>query len=164
PADGPRAAAAAGAGPDAQSVDRPAAGAGLGARAAAGARAGLAGGRHRRRPGRGRAVRPGRAGPAGAGAGRNAVRRAGGGQSAAAGARAAKVRPAAIAVIKYIGSKRALLGHLTGSVRRLLPEGGRVVDLFSGSARVGHALKGEGYEVHANDINAYAHALATAYV
>ena len=67
-------------------------------------------------------------------------------------------------MIKYIGSKRALLGHLTGSVRRLLPEGGRVVDLFSGSARVGHALKGEGYEVHANDINAYAHALATAYV
>ena len=67
-------------------------------------------------------------------------------------------------MIKYIGSKRALLGHLTGSVRRLLPEGGRVADLFSGSARVGHALKGEGYEVHANDINAYAHTLATTYV
>lgn len=67
-------------------------------------------------------------------------------------------------MIKYIGSKRALLGHLTGTVRSLLPEGGRVCDLFSGSARVGHALKGEGYAVHANDCNAYAHVLATTYV
>ena len=31
-------------------------------------------------------------------------------------------------------------------------------------ARVGHALKAAGFHVHANDHNAYAHALATAYV
>ena len=67
-------------------------------------------------------------------------------------------------MIKYIGSKRALLGHVTGAVRAALPDGGTVCDLFSGSARVGHALKGQGFRVWSNDHNAYAHALATAYV
>lgn len=67
-------------------------------------------------------------------------------------------------MIKYLGSKRALLGHLTGAVRGLLPDGGVVADLFSGTARVGHALKGEGFRVHANDQTAYAHRLAVAYV
>src|SRR5258706_8500445 len=39
-----------------------------------------------------------------------------------------------------------------------------VLDLFSGTARVGHALKARGYRVHANDHNAYAATLATCYV
>lgn len=67
-------------------------------------------------------------------------------------------------MIKYIGSKRALLGHVTAAVAGLLPTGGRVCDLFSGTARVGHALKKQGFQVWSNDHNAYAHALATAYV
>ena len=67
-------------------------------------------------------------------------------------------------MIKYLGSKRALLDRITAEVRARLPHGGRVCDLFSGSARVGHALKREGFQVHANDHNAYAHVLATAYV
>jgi adenine-specific DNA-methyltransferase len=67
-------------------------------------------------------------------------------------------------MIKYIGSKRALLGHVTGAVRAALPDGGTVCDLFSGSSRVGHALKGQGFRVWSNDHNAYAHTLATAYV
>jgi adenine-specific DNA-methyltransferase len=67
-------------------------------------------------------------------------------------------------MIKYIGSKRALLGHVTATVGAALPEGGTVCDLFSGSARVGHALKGRGFRVWSNDHNAYAHVLATAYV
>ena len=67
-------------------------------------------------------------------------------------------------MIKYIGSKRALLDPITAAVRDVLPEGGHVCDLFSGSARVGHALKGAGFRVWSNDHNAYAHALATAYV
>lgn len=67
-------------------------------------------------------------------------------------------------MIKYIGSKRALLGHVTGAVVGLLPAGGRVCDLFSGTARVGHALKRQGFQVWSNDHNAYAHTLATAYV
>ena len=67
-------------------------------------------------------------------------------------------------MIKYLGSKRALLDPIVAAVRALLPEGGHVCDLFSGTARVGHALKGEGFRVWSNDHNAYAHALATAYV
>ncbi|HXJ70643.1 MAG TPA: DNA adenine methylase, partial [Verrucomicrobiae bacterium] len=38
------------------------------------------------------------------------------------------------------------------------------LDLFSGTSRVGHALKREGVLVHANDHNAYAHAFAGCYV
>ena len=67
-------------------------------------------------------------------------------------------------MIKYIGSKRALLDPIKAAVSTLLPERGTVCDLFSGTARVGHALKGQGFRVWSNDHNAYAHTLATAYV
>lgn len=67
-------------------------------------------------------------------------------------------------MIKYIGSKRALLGHVTAAVSAALPDGGTVCDLFSGTARVGHALKRRGYRVWSNDHNAYAQMLATCYV
>jgi adenine-specific DNA-methyltransferase len=67
-------------------------------------------------------------------------------------------------MIKYIGSKRALLTQIATAVRAGLPDGGVVCDLFSGSARVGHALKRDGFQVWSNDHNAYAHVLATAYV
>ena len=67
-------------------------------------------------------------------------------------------------MIKYIGSKRALLRHILAAIGEIAPEGATVADLFSGTARVGHALKGAGYRVIANDHNAYAAALATCYV
>ena len=67
-------------------------------------------------------------------------------------------------MIKDLGSKRALLPPIVEAVKTLLPDGGVVCDLFSGSARVGHALKGQGFQVWSNDHNAYAHQLATAYV
>ncbi|RZJ02660.1 MAG: DNA methyltransferase [Brevundimonas sp.] len=67
-------------------------------------------------------------------------------------------------MIKYIGSKRALLGHVTSAIAAALPDGGTVCDLFSGTARVGHALKRQGFKVWSNDHNAYAHTLAAAYV
>ena len=67
-------------------------------------------------------------------------------------------------MIKYIGSKRALLGHVTAAIAAALPDGGAVCDLFSGTARVGHALMARGFGVWSNDHNAYAHALATCYV
>lgn len=67
-------------------------------------------------------------------------------------------------MIKYIGSKRALLGQILAAVQAAAPPGARVLDLFSGTARVGHALKAAGYRVIANDHNAYAHTLATCYV
>jgi adenine-specific DNA-methyltransferase len=66
-------------------------------------------------------------------------------------------------VIKYLGSKRLLIPRILECVTSF--SGVRtVLDLFSGTARVGHALKQQGYRVHANDHNAYAGTLATCYV
>jgi adenine-specific DNA-methyltransferase len=66
-------------------------------------------------------------------------------------------------VIKYIGSKRLLLPNIVRAANAL-SGGRRVLDLFSGTSRVGHALKAAGYEVTANDHNSYAHRLAQCYV
>ncbi len=71
------------------------------------------------------------------------------------------------ALIKYLGSKRLLLPAIVRAVRSasLRTTGAKtVLDLFSGTSRVGHALKHAGYRVIANDHNAYAHALARCYV
>ena len=68
-------------------------------------------------------------------------------------------------MIKYIGSKRRLVPAIVGLCKQAT--GGRAgvaLDLFSGTSRVGHALKREGWRVLACDTNAYAHALATCYV
>src|SRR5919107_1584206 len=67
-------------------------------------------------------------------------------------------------MIKYIGSKRLLLPRILDAIRAAAPPGATVADLFSGTARVGRALKAAGYRVLANDHNAYAHALAACYV
>jgi adenine-specific DNA-methyltransferase len=66
-------------------------------------------------------------------------------------------------LIKYIGSKRTLIPAILEAVRRS-SRARTVIDLFSGTSRVGHALKAEGYRVLANDHNAYAATLATCYV
>lgn len=66
-------------------------------------------------------------------------------------------------VIKYLGSKRALVPRILAAVTAL-PAVREVGDLFSGTSRVGHALKAAGYTVIANDHNAYAHILARCYV
>ncbi|RMD82894.1 MAG: DNA methyltransferase [Candidatus Dadabacteria bacterium] len=66
-------------------------------------------------------------------------------------------------MIKYIGSKRSLVPVLVACVDAL-PRIRTVIDLFSGTSRVGHALKAAGYRVLANDHNAYAATLARCYV
>lgn len=66
-------------------------------------------------------------------------------------------------MIKYLGSKRTLLPAVLGAVAEV-SEARTVLDLFSGTSRVGHALKGAGYRVFANDHNAYAATLARCYV
>ncbi len=67
-------------------------------------------------------------------------------------------------MIKYLGSKRVLLPAILSLVREASPHARSVLDLFSGTSRVGHALKREGYRVIANDHNAYALTLARCYV
>lgn len=66
-------------------------------------------------------------------------------------------------MIKYIGSKRVLLPTIRGLVASL-PDVRTVADLFSGTARVGHALKSDGFRVISNDFTQYAHTLARCYV
>jgi len=66
-------------------------------------------------------------------------------------------------MIKYLGSKRTLLEQI-GSVIGAFPQVATVADAFSGTARVGHHLKGLGYSVSSNDHNAYAATLARCYV
>jgi adenine-specific DNA-methyltransferase len=65
-------------------------------------------------------------------------------------------------MIKYLGSKRLLLPVIVEAVQGL--PGQSVLDLFSGTSRVGHALKAAGYRVVANDHNTYAATLARCYV
>ena len=55
-------------------------------------------------------------------------------------------------MIKYLGSKRTLLPAIC-SVVEALPEVRSCIDLFSGTSRVGHALKGKGFQVFSNDLN-----------
>jgi adenine-specific DNA-methyltransferase len=66
-------------------------------------------------------------------------------------------------MIKYLGSKRRLVGKIAALVGAD-ETATSVLDLFSGTARVGHALKAAGYRVIANDHNAYAHVLGRCYV
>jgi len=66
-------------------------------------------------------------------------------------------------VIKYLGSKRTLVPAIVELVRAV-PGARTVLDLFSGTSRVGHALKAAGYRVLANDHLAYAYTLARCYV
>ncbi len=67
-------------------------------------------------------------------------------------------------MIKYLGSKRTLIPLITEVIGDVCPPGSTVLDLFSGTSRVGHALKALNYRVVANDHNAYAHAIAACYV
>ncbi len=66
-------------------------------------------------------------------------------------------------MIKYLGSKRVLIPALVKTVTEL-PDVRTFLDVFSGTARVGHAMKDAGLQVSANDHNAYAHVLAQCYV
>ncbi|HMQ20902.1 MAG TPA: DNA adenine methylase [Planctomycetota bacterium] len=66
-------------------------------------------------------------------------------------------------MIKYIGSKRVLIPELLRLIAGLKGVTS-VVDLFSGTARVGHALKERGYRVHSNDVLAFAATFAMCYV
>lgn len=66
-------------------------------------------------------------------------------------------------MIKYLGSKRLLVPAILAEIASL-GEVRSVLDVFSGTSRVGHALKRAGYRVTANDHNAYAACLARTYV
>lgn len=66
-------------------------------------------------------------------------------------------------MIKYLGSKRLLLPFILQACEDLVSEG-TVLDMFSGTSRVGQALKAAGYRVIANDSNRYAEVVARCYI
>lgn len=69
-------------------------------------------------------------------------------------------------MIKYLGSKRVIVPRLVelfDELRRT-DRVERVADLFSGTSRVGHALKHAGFAVTSNDHNRYAATLARCYI
>jgi adenine-specific DNA-methyltransferase len=66
-------------------------------------------------------------------------------------------------LIKYIGSKRLLIPLITETIATIQATG-TVLDLFSGTSRVGHALKKADYRVVANDHNSYAAIIGRCYV
>jgi len=66
-------------------------------------------------------------------------------------------------MIKYIGSKRKIIPHIIEAIDGL-ENIKTVVDLFSGTSRVGYALKEHGYRVISNDLNYYAYVLAVGLV
>ena len=67
-------------------------------------------------------------------------------------------------MIKYLGSKRPLIPWILDTIKTHFPESTSVLDLFSGTSRVGKALKNQGYLVFANDHNSFAYHLARCYV
>ncbi|MEB3298332.1 MAG: DNA adenine methylase [Candidatus Sericytochromatia bacterium] len=67
-------------------------------------------------------------------------------------------------MIKYLGSKRALLPAVLDALVGDREHPCTVLDLFAGTSRVGHALKRLGHRVVANDHNAYAEVVARCYV
>ncbi|MEI6805792.1 MAG: DNA adenine methylase [Myxococcaceae bacterium] len=67
-------------------------------------------------------------------------------------------------MIKYLGSKRQLIPQILQAISEANPGAKHVIDLFSGTSRVGHALKKAGYQVSSNDHNQYAYWLAKCYV
>ncbi len=65
-------------------------------------------------------------------------------------------------MIKYIGSKRLLADSISEAA--VLLGVSSVCDLFSGTTRVGQALRGRGMEVISNDIASYSEVLGIAYL
>lgn len=66
-------------------------------------------------------------------------------------------------MIKYLGSKRLFVNDLVSIIKKY-PKYNSVLDLFSGTARCGHAFKRAGLQVISNDHNKYAYTLASCYV
>lgn len=67
-------------------------------------------------------------------------------------------------MIKYLGSKKKLIPAILSVTEEKTANVKSVLDLFSGTSRVGYALKEKGYQVLSNDLNTYAYMIAKCYV
>lgn len=66
-------------------------------------------------------------------------------------------------MIKYLGSKRLLLEDIF-NVSKVLPNAKSILDIFSGTSRVGHFFKQKGFQVFSNDYSRYGYTIATCYI
>ena len=66
-------------------------------------------------------------------------------------------------VIKYLGSKRRLVGTI-GTIVDAIPGVASAWDAFAGTTRVGQALKQRGIQVHSSDLATYSEAFGRCYV
>ena len=64
------------------------------------------------------------------------------------------VLPEALHVIKYMGSKRAIIGPVAEAISRVTPTKGTIHDAFAGTHSVGYSLRNR-YRIFASDIQAY---------
>jgi adenine-specific DNA-methyltransferase len=55
--------------------------------------------------------------------------------------------------VHYLGSKLKLIPHIIGLTKQILPSGGTVIDVFTGSGRVAQGLKQSNYSVITGDLN-----------
>ena len=68
-------------------------------------------------------------------------------------------------MIKFLGSKKKLLETIyKAAIKDFDGEVESVIDLFSGTSRVGHHFKSKGHRVIANDYSNFAKVLAECYV
>lgn len=65
--------------------------------------------------------------------------------------------------IRYLGNKRKLASFIENEFSRILPAGGTIVDLFSGSSAIGYYLVPK-YKIISNDIEPYAYCIAKALI
>jgi adenine-specific DNA-methyltransferase len=66
-----------------------------------------------------------------------------------------------IHIMKYMGSKRPLLGSIVPVIRKYSKEGQTILDLFAGTHSVGYSLK-QHFRIFANDIQRYSLAIGKA--
>jgi adenine-specific DNA-methyltransferase len=66
-------------------------------------------------------------------------------------------------LLKYMGSKREIIGFVTAAIKSLDVDSTWVCDLFAGTGVVSGSLKSS-YNIHANDIQAYSAILSNTYL
>ena len=66
--------------------------------------------------------------------------------------------------VHYLGSKRKIVPYILDITKSILPEGGTVIDVFTGSGRVAQGLKQSGYKVHTGDLNDASRVYSNAFI
>ena len=66
--------------------------------------------------------------------------------------------------VHYLGSKRKIVPYILNITKEILPSGGTVIDVFTGSGRVAQGLKQAGYKTHTGDLNDASRVYSNAFI